>query len=149
MSKKQEDLNIIKQVAKLYQTNLLNKNILFIYLKNNKIEFYEVTFFKEHFKHLTGVKTKLNYYEFFYRAIKNRLRIEDFDYKDSTTALKLDNLIKSINLHTYVKMIGEYKHNKIWLSVDKLSGNSNLIMGFEKGKNINFFFKILVIILKI
>jgi hypothetical protein len=34
---KKSDLNIIKQAALLYDKNLLNKNILFIYLKNNKI----------------------------------------------------------------------------------------------------------------
>lgn len=31
---KVNDLNIIKQAAKLYEENLLNKNVLFIYLKN-------------------------------------------------------------------------------------------------------------------
>ena len=59
---KKNDLNIIKQAALLYDKNLLNKNILFIYLKNNKIEYYEVTFLREHFKHLIGVKTNLNAY---------------------------------------------------------------------------------------
>ena len=65
---KNNDLNIIKQAAILYEKNLVNKNVLFIYLKNNKVEYYEVTFLEEHFKHLTGVKTNLNAYEFFYRA---------------------------------------------------------------------------------
>ncbi len=59
------DLNLIKQAAKLYEENLMNKNVLLIYLENNEIEYYEVTFLKEHFKHLSGVKTKLNAYEFF------------------------------------------------------------------------------------
>lgn len=51
---KKDDLNIIKQAAKLYEKNLLNKNIMFVYHKDNKIQFYEVTFLKEHFKHLKG-----------------------------------------------------------------------------------------------
>lgn len=106
---KNNDLNIIKQAAKLYEKNLLNKNIIFVYIKNNKIEFYEVTFFKEHFKHLTGTKSRLNAYEFFYRATNNRLRLDDFEYKDNTTVLKIDNLIKSMGLNQYTKMIGEYK----------------------------------------
>ena len=135
---KKNDLNIIKQAALLYYKNLLNKNILFIYLKNNKIEYYEVTFLREHFKHLTGVKTNLNAYEFYYRAKNNRMRIKDFKYKDNTSALKIDNLIKAMNLCSFSKMIGEFKHNKVYVSVKKVTGNNNLIVGFDEGENINY-----------
>ena len=135
---KKSDLNIIKQAALLYDKYLLNKKILFVYLKNNKIEYYEVTFLKEHFKHLTGVKTNLNAYEFYYRAKNNRLRIKDFDYKDNTSALKINNLIKAMNLCSFSKMIGEFKHNKVYVSVKKVTGNNNLIVGFDEGENINY-----------
>ena len=135
---KNNDLNLIKQAANIYGQKLLNKNILFIFLKNNKVNFYEVTFLEEHFKHLTGVKTTLNAYEFFYRAKNNRLKITEFDYKDSTTALKLDNLIKSMILNSYAKMIGEFKQNKVYLSVSKIAGNNNLIIGFDEGEKINY-----------
>lgn len=132
------DLNIIKQAAKLYEQNLLNKNILFIYLINNKIEYFEATFLEEHFKHLTGVHTNLNAYQFFYKAKNNRLKVSEFDYKNSTTVLKLDNLIKSMSLSSYAKMIGEFKHNKVYLSIEKIAGNNNLIIGFDEGEKINF-----------
>lgn len=132
------DLNIIKQAAKLYEQNLLNKNILFIYLRNNKIEYFEATFLEEHFKHLTGVHTNLNAYQFFYKAKNNRLKVSEFDYKNSTTVLKLDNLIKSMLLSSYAKMIGEFKHNKVYLSIEKIAGNNNLIIGFDEGEKINF-----------
>jgi len=135
---KKSDLNIIKQAAILYDKNLLNKNILFVYLKNNKIEYYEVTFLREHFKHLTGVKTNLNAYEFYYRAKNNRLRIKDFDYKDNTSALKINNLIKAMNLCSFSKMIGEFKHNKVYAYLKKVTGNNNLIVGFDEGENINY-----------
>lgn len=135
---KNNDLNIIKQAAKLYEKNLLDKNVMFIYYKDNKIQFYEVTFLKEHFKHLTGTKSRLNAYEFFYRATNNRLRIDDFEYKDNTTALKLDNLIKAMALNQYSKMIGEYKKNKCYLSIEKISGNNNLMIGFDEGESINY-----------
>ena len=135
---KNNDLNIIKQSALLYEKNLVNKNVLFIYLKNNKVEYYEVTFLEEHFKHLTGVKTNLNAYEFFYRATNNRLRLNDFEYKDSTTALKIDNLIKAMTFKSYSKMIGDFKQNKVFVSVKKIAGNNNLIMGFDEGEKINY-----------
>ena len=135
---KKDDLNIIKQAAKLYKKNLLDKNILFIYTKENRIQFYEVTFLKEHFKHLTGTKSRLNAYEFFYRASNNRLRLDDFEYKDNTTGLKINNLIKSMNINQYAKMLGEYKQNKCYLSIQKISGNNNLMIGFDEGENINY-----------
>lgn len=132
------DLNIIKQAAKLYEQNLQDKNILFIYLKNNQVEYFEATFLEEHFKHLTGVHTNLNAYQFLYKAKNNRLKVSDFDYKNNTTVLKIDNLIKSMSLSSYAKMIGEFKHNKVYLSIEKIAGNNNLIIGFDEGKNINF-----------
>ena len=135
---KKNDLNIIKQAALLYDKYLLNKKILFVYLKNNKIEYYEVTFLKEHFKYLTGVKTNLNAYEFYYRAKNNRMRMKDFEYKDNTSVLKIDNLIKAMNLCSFSKMIGEFKHNKVYVSVKKVTGNNNLIVGFDEGENINY-----------
>ena len=135
---KTNDLNIIKQVSILYTEKLLNKNILFIYLKNNKLDFYEVTFLAEHFKHLCGVTCALNAYEFFYKSTNNRLKSSDFSYKNNTTVLKLDNLVKSMNLSSYSKMLGEFKKNKKYLSVDKITGNNNLIIGFDHGKNINY-----------
>ena len=135
---KNKDLNIIKQAAKIYKENLLNKNIMFVYLKNNKIEFYTVTFLEEHFKHLTGVKTKLDAYTFFYKASNNRLRINDFEHKDNTTALKLNNLVKAMMINSYAKMIGEFDHNRTYLSVDKMIGNNNLIIGFDSGEKINY-----------
>lgn len=135
---KKNDLNTIKQSAKLYEKNLLNKNILFIYLNNNKLEYYEVTFLKEHFKHLTGVKTELNSHLFFYKAVNNRIKLEEFDYKDNTTGLKIDNLIKSMSLNGYAKMIGDFKHNKVYLSVSKIAGNNNLIIGFDEGNKMNY-----------
>jgi len=135
---KKNDLNTIKQSAKLYEKNLLNKNILFIYLNNNKLEYYEVTFLKEHFKHLTGVKTELNSHLFFYKAVNNRIKLEEFDYKDNTTGLKIDNIIKSMSLNGYAKMIGDFKHNKVYLSVSKIAGNNNLIIGFDEGNKMNY-----------
>ena len=135
---KNDDLNIIKQASKIYAENLLNKNILFIYLKNNKVEYYEVTFLEEHFKHLTGVKSKLNAYQFFYKAKNNRLKVSEFDYRDNTTTLKINNLIKAMLLNNYAKMISEFKHNKVYLSVNKLAGNNNLIIGFDEGEKINY-----------
>ena len=66
------------------------------------------------------------------------MRLNDFEYKDSTTVLKIDNLIKAMTLKSYSKMIGDFKQNKVFVSVKKIAGNNNLIMGFDEGENINY-----------
>ena len=66
------------------------------------------------------------------------MRIKDFGYKDNTSALKIDNLIKAMNLCSFSKMIGEFKHNKVYVSLKKVTGNNNLILGFDEGENIKY-----------
>lgn len=48
------------------------------------------------------------------------------------------NIIKCMSLNQYSKMIGEYKQNKCYLSIEKVSGNNNLMIGFDMGENINY-----------
>jgi len=35
-------------------------------------------------------------------------------------------------------MIGEFKQNKVYLSVEKVAGNNNLMIGFDNGEKINY-----------
>lgn len=43
-----------------------------------------------------------------------------------------------MTLNSYLKMIGDFRHNKIYLAIKKLAGNNNLIIGFDEGENINY-----------
>ena len=43
-----------------------------------------------------------------------------------------------MTINQYSKMIGEYKKNKCYLSIQKISGNNNLMIGFDEGENINY-----------
>lgn len=137
---KKDDLNIIKQAANLYEKNLNNKTLLFIYLnrKNNKIEFYEVTFKDTYFKHLTGTTTPISSRMFYRKALTNTLKIEDFDYKDNNTNLKLDNIIRGMEINKYARMIGYFENNRKYLTLDKVAGTQYLSIGFDSDKNYNY-----------
>ena len=43
-----------------------------------------------------------------------------------------------MSLNGYAKMIGDFKHNKVYLSVSKIAGNNNLIIGFDEGNKMNY-----------
>lgn len=140
LKNKKEDLNIIKQAANLYEKNLNNKMLLFIYLNRNnkKVEFYEVIFKDTYFKHLTGVNTKLSNRMFYRKALRNTLTIEDFDYKDDNTTLKLDNIIRGMEINKYARMIGCFENNRKYLTLDKVAGTQYLSIGFDSDKNYNY-----------
>ncbi|MCI9178342.1 MAG: hypothetical protein HFJ28_07385 [Clostridia bacterium] len=36
-----------------------------------------------------------------------------------------------MQISSYAKMFGRYKQNKVYLSLDKIAGNNNLMMGFD------------------
>lgn len=84
--------NIINYAEK-YKRNLQNKNIMFIFLNQNKLEYMETKFTKSNFLHLTGIKLKnksLNANSFFDRCIKNRITKNDFELRnDGTTRSKI------------------------------------------------------------
>lgn len=65
--------------AKLYQQNLENKNVMFIY-KEEEIKYIETKFTKSNFLHLTGVKIlneNIKANSFYDRCIKNRISETD------------------------------------------------------------------------
>lgn len=65
--------------AKLYQNNLENKNIMFVY-KDDKIRYVETKFNKSNFLHLTGVKLlneNMKAIPFYNKCLKNRIKESD------------------------------------------------------------------------
>lgn len=137
---KKEDLNVIKQAANLYEKNLNNKSLIFIYLNrvNNIIEEYEVIFKDTYFQHLTGTITKLDKRNFYRKALNNTLKITDFDYKDDNTYLKLDNIIRGMEINKYARMIGNFMENRKYLTLTKVTGTQYLSIGFDETKRYNY-----------
>lgn len=141
-----QDLRSINKAAEIYKDILKSKIIMYVYhdINTNNLCYYEVEFLPGHFQHLTGtISTNPNVLkpvEFFNAASENRLRVDDFQYKDKTSYIKLDNLQKGIYLPIKAQMIGSYLQQSPLLQLDKVAGSVKLILGFdiEKCKEIAF-----------
>ena len=83
---KEEAIIKIHQSAVIYKENLLNKNILFLSISNNKSYYFEGAFFDNNFKHLTGVEGGLEPSLFFNAALNNRLSKSDIVFKKDGTS---------------------------------------------------------------
>ena len=136
---KSDALNILFSCAKEYQKKLENNNLLFVFGKCEKPHFFEASFYKRNFMHLTGIKLFNNAGSLFFyeRLITERLSVNDFYFsEDGTTIQKLTILPQLINIATVSKMIGFYNNSKPYLMTDRFVGNINACMGFikENGK---------------
>jgi len=130
---KKDALSIIFNCASAYKENLVHKNLLFITIKENKASFFETTFLPNNFLHLTGLQTKISSLDFFNLALKERLRLQDFEFStDGTTKMKLLILPSLMNIHTTARMAGDFDYSKSLLVTDKLAGTVTAAMGFRK-----------------
>ena len=71
-SQKKYIVNEIKKSAQIYKT-LLDKTFLIVY----ETHWVEVTFFKQNFKHLTGVNSTIKSAEEFYTIKKDKEKDDD------------------------------------------------------------------------
>lgn len=133
---KQEVLKIIIDAADLYQNNLLNTNILFVYKSEKDVAFFEAAFKEEYFAHLTGAvynKAAMSAEDFYTRCATHRLSINDFELaKDNSTYLKSTVLCELMKVHRTAKAVGEYNSSRPLLYTEKLVGNVRGCMGFCK-----------------
>ena len=138
---KKTAINIITNCAKDYKKNLVNKNILFIFNNNSKMDFFEAVFLPRHFLHLTGIKvTNIKSSDFYKMCLNKKLSLKNIQLSnDGTTSMKLDVLQKLMNLKSNVKMIGEYNNSKTLLVTEKLIGNIYASMGFIKPIDSNYY----------
>lgn len=139
----------IKLAQEVYDKNFLNREFLYIYEDKNEIKKFLITFKKQNFLHLTGVKygsednmNPLN----FYRAVKeNRLslsekNINDFTYIKLKVFPKLTNLLQESSV--FYKFSPK-KGNANWLYIDSFITENqrkkeSVILGItEKGGNTN------------
>jgi hypothetical protein len=133
---KEEAAYKIHQCAIMYNDNLLNKNILFLSICNNKSYYFESAFFENNFKHLTGVEGGLEPALFFNAALNNKLGNNDIKFKkDGTSELKINVLPKLMNIHLNARMIGDYDYGGVHLVADKLAGTTTSVMGFIQRKS--------------
>lgn len=139
----------LKLAQKVYDENFLNKEFLYIYENKNEIKKFSITFKKQNFLHLTGIKydSKDNVNPLdFYRAVKEkRLSLSEKNINDFTN-IKLKVFPKLINLlqesSVFYKFSPE-KGNTNWLYIDSFITENQrkeetIILGItEKGENTN------------
>ncbi len=133
--KKEQAIKIITECAKIYNENLENKNLLFIFGMESSPEFFEASFLPRNFLHLTGVKIIdgriFGSVDFYGRCLRGRLSPYDFSFADNgTTEMKLSILPQLMKIQTCAKMISVYDYTKSVLYTEKLVGNIRACMGF-------------------
>lgn len=131
---KREIIQEITESARLYDQNLQGKNIMFIYLNNHELNFIETKFLKSNFFHLTGlISNNINPNQFYEKCLNNKIKENEIKIKkDGTTMLKLQVLKNLMCINKNAKMIGDFDKNKLYLTTDKLIGNTNECLGFKK-----------------
>ncbi|HVI41558.1 MAG TPA: PBECR4 domain-containing protein, partial [Anaerovoracaceae bacterium] len=114
---------------KLYKENLLNKNMLFVYQKQeNQYCYIEVVFEPRHFHHLTGTNITISTVKFFEMCIDNDLHMNDFELaSDGTTRLKMGVICELMEIHRVARTVGD---SDFKLFTDKLIGNVRGCLGF-------------------
>lgn len=130
-------VKVICECAKMYDTNLKGKNLMFIFenRQTKKIEFIETQFLSSNFKHLTGVeyKDKKTSTEFFQLCLKNKLSYKKIIQKQNgTTRLKLEILPQLVKIGKNAKIVADYDNSKVNLYTEKLIGNIRCCIGFVK-----------------
>lgn len=141
---KEEYLRIIVQAAALYKENLLNKNMLIIYEKQQKQYFcLNILFLERQFLHLTGVRTTNNISskDFFQKCISRKLTVKDFEVEDTwTTTKKMNVIIPAMSIYKNAKMVGDFQSNGTYgkLYTEKVVGNERGCLGFKLDDKSNY-----------
>ena len=135
-------IRILTEAAKIYKTNLENKNFIFLYMNENNIEYIETMFLKRNFHHLTGVViTNLNIQgviHFYDICIEKKLTVNDFELAmDHTTELKMQVLLHLMAIHKHSKIIGDYNGDRACTEI--VVGGISSVLGFVMDTETNYY----------
>lgn len=126
---KQQALKIIIDNAKIYDKQLKNIDLLFLYKVGSDINSCMVTFLDSNYLHFTGVITELKAKAFYKKACSNTLTVNNFDFKDEfTTFKKYDILSSALNIAYNAKTIGKFTNKGIKIKADAGVGNVKYTM---------------------
>lgn len=134
---KYDILNKLFLCSSIYNNDLDNNNVLFVFGKTNMVHTFEAVFFGQNFLHLTGVEPADNLfpssYEFYRACVNKKLTIYDFNVpKKDLCEKKLEILPQLIKIHKTAKIVGEYNFTKTRLYTEKLAGSVTACMGFVR-----------------
>lgn len=134
---KEDAIRIITSCAKIYNQELENKNLLFVFGSVNHTDSFEASFLPKHFLHLTGVDVSTTNFkgssDFYEKCLKGKLSPHDFKFaQNGTTDMKLQVLPQLMKIQNTAKMVGNYNFSKSLLLTEKLAGNITSCMGFVR-----------------
>lgn len=138
-SKQQQVLSIISRCLEEYETNLLNKKVMFIFEdKYKNLNKEEVFFPKSSFYHLTGTVIKdydgneINSYDMYNKVRDNKLSLNQYsiEAKNRGTDLKMQVLPQLMRIDRMANMLGSFSGYGFVLQTEKVAGNTNACMGF-------------------
>jgi hypothetical protein len=136
--------NYLEQIidnAKKYQSQLLDKSIMFVYRNDTSvIDYIEVKFKKNNFKHLTGIESRLKPAEFFDNCLNRSLGIDSYR-ATSNTPLKLSVFGTLLQLPIISATIGEFNGTNPNLQFDIAVAKHQMVLGLIKDRS-NFYFPI-------
>jgi hypothetical protein len=135
---KESYLEKIIECAEKYQSQLLNKAILFIYQNVDGVNSIEVRFKNVNFKHLTGVKSRLDSDIFFNKCINHRLDVSSYQ-PTSFTPLKLSVFDTFVHIHENPATIGEFDGANLLLQLDIVVAKSQTVLGLSKDSSDYYF----------
>ena len=132
---KKQAIKIVTQAAKKYEEFLRGKHFLILFEKSDgMVDYVQLSFKNNNFKHLTGIQTKLTAIEFYDMSRKGRLSENDIDISSSgRTQSKLVVLPYLHNLLYDRCMIGISLNGGIYIDTEYFVGNSKtyLSAGFR------------------
>ena len=153
---KRKAIQIMVKAASLYNQNLNEQKVLFLYGSPSEIKSqiqigddcalalkcYETAFHRYNFLHLTGVKpnytrisSAIHFYE---KCLDNRLTESDFYFaKNGSTDQKLSILERMMNIKQNATMIGDFTDHGVKLFTEKAVGNICGCIGFVNDRNTN------------
>ncbi len=134
---KYEIIKQLHQYAQEYHYKLENKEIIFIYCQNQKtISYIETVFYPYNFLHLTGLKIInskiLNSKDFYQKLLKNRIKPQDFEFKNNVSKWKLEAMPQIMKIDVLANQIGDFMRIGNLLKTDILIGTTrNVCLGLK------------------
>jgi len=131
---------IVIRCARMYQDNLCDKNLLFVYFVGSDVEVVSIFCQRSNFKHLTGIEancTPIDFFDYCKRGIitEQQIRFK----KNGTSVLKLRVLEDIMNIAHKAKFLGDYLNSNIYLELDKVVGNVSCGLGVEKDEEREYY----------
>ncbi len=125
----------IVSAARIYDKELLNRDLLVVFGDKDKPDLLRFTFTKQNFLHLTGAVPLLKGQNvnklFFDKAIDGNLSNKDFTFKkDGTTEIKLDILNQAMNIAHTANQVGDYNNNRPKLIANSIAGTHRWCLAF-------------------